>query len=85
MAGAARVFFNVKSQRTILQIQVNGAAREVEHGLRVSELVEQLKLRREQIVIELNHEVLRRAAWDETTLKNDDRVEIVHFVGGGCR
>jgi sulfur carrier protein len=66
-----------------LQIQVNGEQQEVSDGLRLAELITQLDLRANQIAIELNHEVLRRAAWAATTLQAGDCVEIVHFVGGG--
>jgi sulfur carrier protein len=66
-----------------LQIQVNGEQQEVRDDLPLSELVIHLQLRAEQIAIELNHEVMRRAAWAGTTLQPGDRVEIVHFVGGG--
>jgi thiamine biosynthesis protein ThiS len=66
-----------------LQILVNGEQKEVSTALPLSELIAQLKLRADQIAIELNHEVLRRAAWAATTLQPGDRVEIVHFVGGG--
>jgi thiamine biosynthesis protein ThiS len=66
-----------------LQIQINGEREEVSDGLPLSELITRLKLRADQIAVELNHEVLRRAAWAATTLQPGDRVEIVHFVGGG--
>jgi thiamine biosynthesis protein ThiS len=33
--------------------------------------------------VELNREIVPRAQWGDTQLKNDDRLEIVHFVGGG--
>ncbi len=66
-----------------MQIQVNGEQQEVSEGLQLSELITHLQLRADQIAIELNHEVLRRAAWTATTLQPGDRVEIVHFVGGG--
>lgn len=66
-----------------MQIQVNGEQQEVGEGLLLSELITHLKLRADQIAIELNHEVLRRAAWAATTLQPGDRIEIVHFVGGG--
>jgi thiamine biosynthesis protein ThiS len=52
-------------------------------GLSLRELVQFLKLKPEQIAIELNQVVVRRAEWPSTMLKEDDRVEIVHFVGGG--
>jgi sulfur carrier protein len=66
-----------------LQIQINGESQEVSDGLQLAELISHLKLRADQVAIELNHQVVRRAAWEATTLRPDDRVEIVHFVGGG--
>jgi thiamine biosynthesis protein ThiS len=67
-----------------LRIQVNGEPREVEENLSLPKLVAELELKPEQIAIELNHNVVRRAQWDKTVLQPDDKVEIVHFVGGGC-
>lgn len=64
-------------------IQVNGEAREVEDDLNLSGLVTILSLKPEQIAIELNKEVVRRADWVDALLREGDRVEIVHFVGGG--
>ncbi len=66
-----------------MQIQINGEREEVSDGLPLSELITRLKLRADQIAVELNHEVLRRSAWETTKLQSGDRVEIVHFVGGG--
>jgi thiamine biosynthesis protein ThiS len=66
-----------------LRIQVNGETREVVENLSLPDLVESLNLKPEQVAIELNHSVVRRAQWPETTLRDGDRVEIVHFVGGG--
>jgi thiamine biosynthesis protein ThiS len=66
-----------------LRIQVNGEPREVEHNISLSKLVAVLNIRAEQVAIELNHTVVRRETWKETLLKDDDKIEIVHFVGGG--
>ena len=66
-----------------MRIHVNGEPREVDDELRLSELVSILSLKPEQIAIELNKEVVRRAQWVETLLREGDQVEIVHFVGGG--
>jgi thiamine biosynthesis protein ThiS len=68
-----------------LQIQVNGEAREVAEDLALPELVASLNLKPEQIAIELNQSVVRRAEWAGKILRDGDRVEIVHFVGGGVR
>lgn len=66
-----------------MRIHVNGEHREVEDSLSLSYLVAELQLKPEQIAIELNQQVVRRADWPSITLQADDRVEIVHFVGGG--
>ncbi len=65
-------------------IHVNGEPREVEDHIILPKLVAELNLKPEQIAIELNHNVVRRAQWENTILQPDDKVEIVHFVGGGC-
>lgn len=66
-----------------MRIQINGEPREVEDKLSLPELIASLSLKPEQIAIELNQKVIRRAEWPATILREDDRVEIVHFVGGG--
>jgi sulfur carrier protein len=66
-----------------LRIQVNGESREVDDNFSLTKLISDLNLRPEQIAIELNHSVVRRTHWQETFLREDDQVEIVHFVGGG--
>jgi thiamine biosynthesis protein ThiS len=67
-----------------LRILVNGEPQEVEENTSLPELVAALNLKAEQIAIELNHNVVRRAQWENTLLQANDKVEIVHFVGGGC-
>ena len=67
-----------------MQIRINDEIREVTDRLRLNELVRELSLAPERIAIELNHRVIRRHEWPETILNDGDRVEIVHFVGGGA-
>jgi thiamine biosynthesis protein ThiS len=66
-----------------VQIQLNGETREVADESTVESLVASLELEPARVAIELNGNVLRRKDWTETTLHDGDRVEIVHFVGGG--
>jgi len=49
----------------------------------VSALIAAMDLEPTRVAIEVNHKVVRRNDWAETTLQAGDRVEIVHFVGGG--
>lgn len=46
-------------------------------------LVEELSMPERRLAVELNGIVVRKADWAETTLNAGDRIEIVHFVGGG--
>jgi thiamine biosynthesis protein ThiS len=66
-----------------LHIRLNGEAKEVEEGSTLLALVESLALAPERVAVELNGEVVRRAEWPRVTLDEGDRVEVVHFVGGG--
>ena len=66
-----------------MQIEVNGEPRDVASPVTLKELISQLKLAPERLAVELNREVVRRADWPRVPLKEGDRVEIVHFVGGG--
>jgi len=66
-----------------LKIQVNGESQELPDGSSLEDLVQQLSLPPVRIAIELNRNVARRADWANTILTEGDRIEIVHFVGGG--
>jgi len=68
-----------------MQVYVNGELKELTGTPSLTELVTQLELPAARIAIELNREVVRRSAWGSTVLKDEDRIEIVHFVGGGAR
>ena len=66
-----------------MKVFVNGDEKEFGVGISLAELITQLDLPAPRIAIELNREVVRRSDWGGTMLKDDDRIEIVHFVGGG--
>ena len=66
-----------------MQIKLNGETKDVADGTTLLSLVEQLSLAPERLAVELNQEVIRRAEWHDVKLSDGDRVEIVHFVGGG--
>jgi thiamine biosynthesis protein ThiS len=66
-----------------LQVQINGEAREFAGELRLSDLVTKLSFPPERIAIELNQHVVGRNQWPETIITDGDRIEIIHFVGGG--
>jgi sulfur carrier protein len=67
----------------VIQLQVNGDPMEIKEETSVKELVESLKLKPELVVVELNEAILKRDELVSTQLHAGDKVEIVHFVGGG--
>ncbi|MBS0183236.1 MAG: sulfur carrier protein ThiS [Nitrospira sp.] len=66
-----------------MHIQVNGQARSWRSGATVADLLQDLDIQTERVAIELNLEILDRAAFDQRQLKDGDRVEILGFIGGG--
>ncbi|HEX4945873.1 MAG TPA: sulfur carrier protein ThiS [Blastocatellia bacterium] len=66
-----------------IEITVNGETREVAPGWTVADLVNQWELTPQRVAIEHNLLILARSLWPETRLQPGDRLEIVHFVGGG--
>lgn len=66
-----------------MQIQVNGDIMDVEDGCTLSALLTRMDLGERRVAIELNLEIIPRSQHEETVLSADDRVEIVHAIGGG--
>ena len=66
-----------------MKVTVNGEPRNLQEGTTLAQLVRELGLEKNPIAIELNREVVSRDRHGETTLAQNDRVEIVTLVGGG--
>jgi thiamine biosynthesis protein ThiS len=66
-----------------LRVTVNGEDRQLPEGLTLEALIHHLALAPDRLAIERNRQVVRRADWPQTILSEDDRIEIIHFVGGG--
>lgn len=67
-----------------MTLHINGQAREFPDGFTLAALVTELGMKTDRVAVELNLEIVPRASWDTTQLKDGDRLEIVHFVGGGA-
>lgn len=67
----------------MLKVEVNGKERTVAEGRTVAGLLADLDLDGRLVVVELNRQIVRRTEIADVTLRDGDRVEIVHFVGGG--
>lgn len=73
--------------RTDMKLQINGEARDFPDSpspFTLAVLVEGLGMKSDRVAIELNLDIVPRDRWSTTQLKEGDRLEIVHFVGGGA-
>ena len=66
-----------------MRVYVNGETKDLSSPISLAELITQLDLPAARVAVELNRAVVRRNDWSTTMLQDDDRIEIVHFVGGG--
>jgi thiamine biosynthesis protein ThiS len=66
-----------------MELTINGESRDFPDGLTVASLVEHLGMKPDRLAVELNLEIVPRTNWQATALNNGDKLEIVHFVGGG--
>ena len=64
-------------------ITLNGESRQVPAESTVRDLLRGLALDEQAVAIEMNRRILKRPKWPSTLLRSGDRIEIVHFVGGG--
>lgn len=68
----------------MITVYFNGEGREVPEGMTLAGLVKWLGLPEDRVAVERNLEIVYRADWDKTPVNAGDRLEVVHFVGGGC-
>ena len=65
------------------KIQLNGDAHEVNNGCNLNELLIKLKIEKNKVAVEVNGEIVERKKYSNLILNKNDKVEIVHFIGGG--
>ena len=66
-----------------IQIRVNGKVKSIPAKYSISDLVKNLNIPIKKVAIELNQEIIDKKNIDKINLKNNDKIEIVHFIGGG--
>ena len=66
-----------------IKIRVNGKVKSISDNYSVSDLVKNLKIPIKKVAIELNQEIIDKKKINKISLKKNDKIEIVHFIGGG--
>ena len=67
----------------IMILDINGEKRSVPAIKSVRELIRHLEIGEDRIAVEINRKIVLRGEWDKTPVKDQDKIEIVQFVGGG--
>lgn len=66
-----------------LSITLNGERHEVPDATTLDRLIDIFSLPKQRIAVELNDQVVRRVEWPAAIVNDGDKIEVVHFVGGG--
>lgn len=66
-----------------MQVSINGEIRQLNEGTTVRQLLEELQIPLTRVAVEVNLEIVPKAGYAERALQDGDKIEIVHFVGGG--
>lgn len=67
-----------------MKLVINGESRDFNSISALSDLLTHLGLKPDRVAVELNRELVSRDRWAQTQLADGDKLEIVHFVGGGA-
>ena len=65
------------------KIQLNGKKVDIKNNYSILDLLKKYKLSSKKVAIELNGKIIQKVNYKKKYLKNDDKIEIVHFIGGG--
>ena len=67
----------------VAKIQLNGDTYEISNGTNLNELLNKLKIQKNKVAVEVNGVIVEKNKYLNLILNKDDKVEIVHFIGGG--
>ena len=66
-----------------IKIKINGKTKKIDDKTKLSDLIKNLKVPLKKVAIELNREIVDKKNLNRINLKVNDKIEIVHFIGGG--
>jgi sulfur carrier protein len=68
-----------------MKLNINGEARsfDTSAAFTLADLLDRLGIKADRVAVELNRDIVPRDQWPQTVLNEGDRLEVVHFVGGG--
>ena len=67
----------------VAKIQLSGDPFEINKGSNLNQLLNKLKIQKNKVAIEVNGKIVEKKKYENLILNKNDKVEIVHFIGGG--
>jgi sulfur carrier protein len=66
-----------------MKVVINGETKEIEEGITVGELLDRFGIKDKTMAVAIDMQVVKKEEWDKRVIKMNERVEFLHFVGGG--
>ena len=66
-----------------IKIKINGKIKDIDKNSKLSNIIKNFKIPLKKVAIELNEEIVDKKKINKINLKTNDKIEIVHFIGGG--
>ena len=66
-----------------MEIVVNGERRDIKEHSTILELLNELKVKEKTMAVAVNMEIVKKELWSKYTIQEGDKLELLHFVGGG--
>ena len=67
----------------VAKIQINGSSYEINNETNLNQLINKLKIQKTKVALEVNGVIVEKSKYQKVILNKGDKVEIVHFIGGG--
>ena len=72
-----------KKSNMAITVILNGKKEEIKDGIKVSDLLAAKNIRPDVVTVELNESILEKSKYGETLLRQNDKIELVYYMGGG--
>lgn len=66
-----------------MKVYINGEEYIFKKSKNIKEIVEEFKLDNTPVAVEYNKKIIKKNTWEKTLISDGDKIEIVHFIGGG--
>ncbi len=66
-----------------MRVIINGKEQNIEENMSILALLQELNIKEKTMAAAINMKVVKKDSWDSTLIQADDKIEFLHFVGGG--